>query len=417
MQKIAIIHYLPLEYYPPVTNLLDYLESNDKYQFDRISIFSCKNVKGRKPYASTGLVSQSSKGSTSNQISNFGSKRSTKKKSQSHNFETAANELVAVKRSPFPKESDSNVIRLYKYLHFNIRTLIGLITSQPNNLLYFESYSAWPAYIYTKYFNRKCRIFIHNHEYADKGWYRNTMKQVKYFHQLEKKWLYPRAQWISQTNSDRLQFFHQDHPSLKPEQLKIMPNYPSLLWRADENKLPANSYQLTTLRVVYVGALTFKSTYLKEVCEWILKQDGKVQFDVFAYNLYSDIKTYLQELNSPFINYYEQGIEYNDQPKLLEKYDVGLILYRAHDKNYTYNAPNKLFEYLACGLDVWFPDVLQGPQPYNTSNTYPKVIPIDFEKLDNFNLLQAMDKTDCEHKPSTYFCEEVYEELINELMC
>lgn len=259
------------------------------------------------------------------------------------------------------------------------------------------------------------------------------MKQVKFFHKLEKRWLYPRAQWISQTNADRLNFFHQDHPYLKAEQLRIMPNYPPKSWRIKElaqqhicklhNKSEAKSQQANRLisskanplKLIYVGSLSFQSTYLKELCEWVLQQEGKIQFDVYAYNLYDDVKAYLSGLNSSWIKYYEKGIEYDDQPKLLSQYDVGLILYKAHNQNYTYNAPNKLFEYLACDLDVWYPDVLQGPKPYNTEDVFPKVVPVNYENLESFDFTKAINKEGCGYKPSEFFCEEVYSDLVDEI--
>lgn len=405
--KLAIIHYQPLEYYPPVTNLIDYLAKRPSDRFISVRIYTCINVKGRQKYSC--------------RQEDIGLEINKNKKIKETTTINKSHSSFSITRSSFPKESDNGLTRLLKYLHYNLLTLIGLIFYRPNKLIYYESYSVWPVYIYTKYFNRKCHLFIHNHEYESKKEYEKMMTTVKYYHTLEKKWLYPKAQWISQTNADRLKLFHQDHPLISKEVLKVMPNYPPRSWQTKRmgkneiyksQKLNTIGHQPKAIKMVYVGSLSFQSTYLKEVCEWVQKQDGKVQFDVFAYNLYSDIKTYLQELNSPYINYYEQGIEYNEQPKLLDKYQVGLILYKSHNQNFTFNAPNKLFEYLACGLDVWYPDVLQGPQAYNTSNTYPKVVAVDFEQLNAFNWQQAIDKTDCEYKPAEYYCEDVYKQLV-----
>ncbi len=408
MFKLAILHYLPLEYYPPVTNLIDYIANERSEDFKKVKVYSCHNTKGRNTYRSADREI--------NKTINPTNKLSTYRPNDLTTYEPT--DLIKLIRSPFPKETDNSLIRLLKYLHYNLVTLIGLITYRPGNLLYYESYSVWPAFIYTRYFNRKCRIYIHNHEYALKEWYTGTMKQVRYFHQLEKRWLYPRAQWISQTNADRLQFFHQDHPNLKKEQLKIMPNYPPKRWNSDQrkgNNQPISQSSNQPIKLIYVGSLSFQSTYLKELCEWVLTQNGKIQFDVYAYNLYEDVKEYLKTLHTPYINYYAQGIEYNDQPKVLIQYDVGLILYKAHNQNYTYNAPNKLFEYLACGLDVWYPSVLKGPQPYNTKNTYPKVLPVNFEQIASFDYQKAIDKTGMTYKPSEYFCESIYKDLVEAL--
>lgn len=386
MSNLAIIHYMPLEYYPPVTNLLDTIAREYFQQFRALYVFSCHNVKCRKEY----------------QI--------PQNKAQATPQLPHSNKI---KRSPFPKETDNGLIRLFKYLHFNLFSLLGLIIHRPSSLLYFESYSAWPAYIYSRYFNRKCRIFIHNHEYADKGWYNTTMHQVRYFHRLEKKWLYPRAVWNSQTNSDRLEFFHNDHPALKPEILKVMPNYPPSSWKKNM-AIPITSEE-HPIKIIYVGSLSFHSTYLKEFCDWVIKQNGEVQFDVYAYNLYNDVKEYLNQIKSPYVNYFAKGMEYKELPQLLSQYHIGLILYKAHNENYTFNAPNKLFEYLACDLSVWYHYTLQGPQTYNTKDTFPKVIPVDFENLHQFDWKAAIDKKNLTHQPSVYFCEEVYEELIKEL--
>lgn len=405
--RLAILHYLPLEYYPPITNFLDYLNSYHLNDFENIKVYSTYNIKGRIEYRP---LDKEIIGSIGKEIDRSENSTSVLKTKRSKN-------LITLSRFPFPKATNHSIIRLFKYLHFNIFTLIGLVIHRPNSLLFFESYSAWPAYFYTRFFNRKCKIFIHNHEYADKKWYATTMKQVRYFHQLEKKWLYPQAVWNSQTNSDRLRLFSNDHPTLNPETLRVIPNYPPKKWKqeivpdAKKEEKSDNS-----LKLVYVGSLSFQSTYLKELCEWVLSQQGNVQFDVYAFNLYEDVKNYLKGLNSPFINYFEQGVEYNEQPRVLSQYDVGLILYKAHNQNYTFNAPNKLFEYLACDLDVWYPDVLKGPKPYITKDVFPKVVPVDFEKLDEFDWQKAIDKEGCTYQPSEYYCEEVYEELVNEIL-
>lgn len=392
MTNLAIIHYMPLEYYPPVTNFLDTLADRHNSKLKIIKVYSCHNIKGRKSY----FIPQDSENGTQNHLYSF-----------------------IINRSPFPKENDNRLVRLYKYIHFNLSTLLNLVIQWPNNLLYYESYSAWPAYIYSRFFNRQCRIFIHNHEYADKGWYATTMHQVRYFHRLEIKWLYPRALWNSQTNSDRLKFFHTDHPTLRPETLRIMPNYPPLSWKLQiESSIPDKPalHKPNILKVVYVGSLSFQNTYLKEFCNWVIQQNGQIQFDIYAYNLYNDVKEYLNNLGSSNIHYFEKGIEYKEMPLILSKYHVGLILYKAHNANYTFNAPNKLFEYLACKIDVWYHSSLEGPQAYNTINSYPQVIPVDFENLSQFIWQAAIDKNGKIYKPSEYYCEDVYSKLLKEII-
>ena len=54
------------------------------------------------------------------------------------------------------------------------------------------------------------------------------------------------------------------------------------------------------------------------------------------------------------------AISQSDFPLIISQYQIGLVLYKGHIPNYIYNAPNKLFEYLACGLDVWYPICMKG---------------------------------------------------------
>jgi hypothetical protein len=51
-----------------------------------------------------------------------------------------------------------------------------------------------------------------------------------------------------------------------------------------------------------------------------------------------------------------------------------------------------------------------------TNSTYPKVSSVDFEHLDTFDWQKAVDKEGCTYKPSEYFCEEVYKELVDEIV-
>ena len=83
--------------------------------------------------------------------------------------------------------------------------------------------------------------------------------------------------------------------------------------------------------------------------------------------------------------------------------------------NYVYNAPNKLFEYLACGLDVWFPDVMTGSVPYVTELTYPKVIAVNFTELGKLQIHKFIDKNGFTYKASDFYYEKELQRLISEL--
>ena len=357
---------MPLEYYPPVTNFLNVMVKHAFF----VKVWTTHNTKKRITY---------------------------------HN-----EKLKTINRSPFPEKSDNVLERIFKYFYFNISCFIGLVKYKPKAILYYESYSVYPVFLYMKFFGKATKLYIHYHEYEDRESYKNGMKLVKYYNELEKKFLYGRASWISQTNKERLHMFASDHPKLPSEVLKIMPNYPPKIWSSQVNGKSKASKDI--IRTVYVGSLSLKDTFIREYCDWVLNQNGKVCFHVYAYNLDDDTIEYLSSLNTDYIVFYTKGVEYNKMPALLADYDIGLILYKAHTKNYKHNAPNKLFEYLACKLLVLYPDVMSGMALYQSDN----VIRLNFEQIPSFNEIKKYfsNKTDLK---SSYNAKTALQPLIDHL--
>ena len=357
---------MPLEYYPPVTNFLNVMVKHAFF----VKVWTTHNTKKRITY---------------------------------HN-----EKLKTINRSPFPEKSDNVLERIFKYFYFNISCFIGLVKYKPKAILYYESYSVYPVFLYMKFFGKATKLYIHYHEYEDRESYKNGMKLVKYYNELEKKFLYGRASWISQTNKERLHMFASDHPKLPSEVLKIMPNYPPKIWSSQVNGKSKASKDI--IRTVYVGSLSLKDTFIREYCDWVLKQNGKVYFHIYAYNLHDDTIAYLKSLNTDYIVFYTKGVEYNKMPALLADYDIGLILYKAHTKNYKHNAPNKLFEYLACKLLVLYPDVMSGMALYQSDN----VIRLNFEQIPSFNEIKKYfsNKTDLK---SSYNAKTALQPLIDHL--
>jgi hypothetical protein len=358
---------MPLEYYPPITNLLQILGQ----QAVKLGVWSTQNIKHRDNYVN--------------------------------------NNLAFIKRNSFPKVKEPVIVRLLKYMSFNWQCFFGLIRFKPDMVVYYESYSAFPICLYYLTFGRNKSYFIHYHEYESPEAYNNGMRLVKYYHILEKRYLYPVAQWISQTNQDRLQLFRNDHPSVKSYQLHVMPNYPPANWWSRHK---TTQYQVDSIiKTVYVGSLSLKDTFIEEYCNWVLAQNGKVHFDVFAYNLHKDTIVYLNDLKSPYINFYSKGIAYDSLPDVLVNYDIGLILYKAHTENYQYNAPNKLFEYLACGLGVLYPDVMLGIKPYESHS----IKSVNFAKLQDIDVLFKVYQAN-KNQNLTYTAECAYEDFITYLL-
>ncbi len=360
---------MPLEFYPPTTNLLNSLAFKNQFS---VKIWTTRNNKGRKVYK--------------NKV------------------------LNAISRTSFPNRNNHKLVRFCKYLLFNIKTFLGLLIFNPSIVMYYETYSAGPVYWYLKYFGSKKKLFIHYHEYFNQEWYDSGMAIVKLYYHYEKNFLLQKAEWVSQTNLDRLKMFASDHPEISQDILKMMPNYPPKSWFKDIKKVKSKSQSV--IKSVYVGALSLKDTFIKEYCDWIVTQNGKVHFHIYAYNLHDDTKAYLESLKSEYIVFYPKGVEYIEMPNLLSNYDIGLILYRAQTDNYRYNAPNKLFEYLVCGLDVWLPEVMEGCKPYLNAESRPLVQAIDFTNL-KLGLIEAHQKSlTLPYRNIPYHCETELQPLI-----
>ncbi len=324
------------------------------------------------------------------------------------------NKKVKIYRTVQAEGDNNRFFRLLKYIIFQLFVFVKLIIDSPEKILYYESLSSFPVYLYKRFINSSVKIYIHYHEYTTPEQYaKNSMAIERYFHKLEQNYIYKNAIWISHTNKDRLKMFFNDNPNINKNSLKEMPNYPPKSWiRA---KVEKRNNKKTPLKCVYIGSLSYKSTYIKEFVEWILLQKGSIIFDIFSYNLYSDIKQYLQLLQSPYINYYNEGVEYDKLPYILSKYNVGIILYKGQTKNFEFNAPNKLFEYLTCDLDVWFPDVMKGITIDIQTKSSKKVIPVNFEQINDFDWKDSIYSGTAQKKLKTFVCNTVYEELKKEL--
>jgi hypothetical protein len=190
-----------------------------------------------------------------------------------------------------------------------------------------------------------------------------------------------------------------------------MPNYPSKKWIVDKH----NEESPAVLRTVYIGTLSLEYSYIEEYCKWVIGQDGNVTFDLYSYNLNEKTKDYIENLKSPFIRLIIGGVEYSEIPTILESYHVGLVLYKALTINYKYNAPNKIFEYLAFDLDVWCSDKLITAKNHERTDFYPKMLMVNFENLKEFDIEETINREGLKFVPSPYVCEPVYGKLIEEL--
>ncbi len=363
--KVVIVHFAPIEFYPPIQNLIRTLEQRKKA---KVIIIATKPIaKVVRPFVVN---------------------------------------IDRIKLFRIGKSSATlqPIVRYFNYVLFFASSLLIMIWYRPTRILYFETISSWPVYIYCRFFNTSCNVLIHYHEYTSPQEYDSGMVLTKYFHSLEKKH-YNRALWVSHTNEFRMNMFLKDIQPISILNPQIVPNYPPRSWYMKPNRdlrIP--------IKIVYVGALSLSTMYTCEFANWVLAQQGKVQWDIFSVNCTADARDFLIDLNSDLITL-KGGIDYADIPINLKHYDIGIVLYKGVLLNHIFSVSNKLFEYLALGLDVWFPIEIRGSLHLLNEQVSPKVIAVNFLDMMNYDVMRMAEKTK-EHIKPAIFCEDAIEPLL-----
>lgn len=369
MKKISIIHFNPLELYPPVLNLINTL-SNDK---TKVQIISTKGFE------------------------------------LSLNKFSANSKHIKIFRIGYSGKAMNPIVRFTNYCLFHLMTFFHLLYFRPHSLLYYETLSCLPALIYKKLVRKNVRLFIHYHEYTSSEERIRAGLFLRIFQKMEAK-MYASACWISHINDIRLQQFRFDHSISQLDTTRILCNFPPESWYAfnppEKNNIP--------LRLVYVGSIGMDMMFTAEVAKWVKQMEGIVTWDIYAVNIDKKLISFFNELSARNINL-KGYVDYYNLPMVLKNYDVGLVLYKGIIPNHLYVTPNKLFEYHACGLDVWFPDKLLGCIPYITKQTYPKICALDFESLNEVNIAELKDRSNFSLAHQKYACERELQTLIHEL--
>lgn len=367
--RIFVLHWFALEQYPPAMNLLNYFSGLEDCQ---VAVCSTRNDRGLAEYE---------------------------------------NPAVEINRLQFPSRRLSLFRRLLAFLQFPLLALWKLICFRPNVVIYIEPHSSFPAVLF-QLVNRQHKLFIHNHEYCEPDHFRVPgMRLVAFYHWFERRYLYPRAEWISQTNADRVRMFCEDHPHVNRSKLHVLPNLPPTSWRKT-TELTWIAHPQDTLKLLYVGAVSLHDTFITELVEWLRRQrDGQFSLDVYSTNCDRTAQDFLHRSAAPNLRFHSEGIPYEMLPEILPEFHVGLILYKANTTNYVYNETNKLFEYLACGLDVWYPRQMLGIKPHSRTEVAPRVIEIDFERMDDIPVSQLRIRSGLRFSPFNRRCEDVLIEL------
>jgi hypothetical protein len=365
MRRIAIIHFNPIELYPPVMNWLNYVGSNQDQL--EIRVFTKKNYATGKSFYPN-------------------------------------NKSIKIIRIGGASKRNS-LLKYFDYFLFHAYTTLQLSMWRPGMVMYYETISSLPAIMYKRFLNKRSRLFIHYHEYSSPAEYGQAGIFTRLSHSWEKK-IYPSAEWLSHTNKERMNFFLEDNKRVSIPNPFILPNYPPGSWFTNETK---KNFSLP-LKIVYVGALSLETMYTKEFVNWIIKQNGKITFDIYSSNITTDAKDFLLTADKNIVRLY-CAADYFSLPGIFRNYDVGIILYKGHIPNYIYNAPNKLFEYHVNGLDVWFPEQMLGASAYVKTDSYPKILALNFEKLSDFKTADLTNRDGLPFIINKYSSEIVFKEL------
>jgi hypothetical protein len=193
-----------------------------------------------------------------------------------------------------------------------------------------------------------------------------------------------------------------------------MPNYPPKNWITKNSTTIANS---DVTKFIYIGSLGLDTMYLKELAQFVISKEGKIILDIYTNQFNSEAVSYIKDLNTKHINILG-SVAYDDIPFMIKNgnYQVGLIIYNGHIKNYIYNAPNKLFEYLACSLNVWYPHIMVGCQAYKNTTSFPLIFEVDFNNINTYyNQFMSISKNEIANTPSNFYYESVYTNIASVL--
>lgn len=372
-KNIVVIHFYPIEIFPPAINILKF--------------FSEKKPKNLEIIIVTTFPDKSLKLIT---IDN-----------------------IKIIRCENINVSASGLSRLIGYIKIYTLAIRQLFKLKPSVVFYFETLSSLPALFYKSIY-KSTKLYIHYHEIVTKSELRNGRLLNRVLNLLEQKF-YKNTHWISQTNLDRLKTFtNQNDLVLDRRYHKVLPNYPSKHWRLEKHE-SLNEYDVvknTKTRFLHIGSLSFETMYLKELLnEFGNSKDFTIDF--FSHTNNKKIISYLKTYKNVT---FKGSINYNEISKLKNSYDVGLVLYKGESLNFTINAPNKIFEYLALDLDVWCSDKLTTAHNYKIENTFPKMLMINYEKLSALNIELLLNRQNLKYKPSPYFSESIYSKLLDHII-
>ena len=262
--------------------------------------------------------------------------------------------------------------------------------------------SSLPAICYRQL--KKVKLLVHYHEIVTLDELNDDRKLNKFLNKIEAK-NYTKFDWISHTNRSRLEIFTKQYKLQRAQQiLRVLPNYPPDSWlKFDAQRLNESNI----VKLLHIGTISTNGMYLNELLNAFGSKDG-FTIDFYSHYFSKDVVDLISIHSNCKIN---GAIDYDKIVQLKGIYDVGLVLYSGQSLNFVYNAPNKIFEYLALDLDVWCSDKLKTAKEYERLDCYPKMIMVDYRNLNKFDVELARSRKDLNYIPSSNTCSTVYCEL------
>lgn len=347
--RIAFVHQLPLEIYPPARNALAILAREPGFS---VMAWSSANFRGLPTYET---------------------------------------DVHGLQRPPYPAPDSAGgllggVLRFFGFLRWHLRTASEIAAWQPDAVLSIEPHSALAVWWLLKWHRCRARLFIHHHEYyAEADFRRKGNRTSRICRWFERRGLFPVAEWVSQTNDDRLRLLRGQFPELDGRVCRVWPNHPPASWVQAAATLRAEQAPAKgMLRLICVGSLSFEDCFVREIVEWVAARPGAVCLHLCGHNIKPEVRDWVAGLGAENVSIDAGGLAYNELPALLVQFDAALVLYRGNTLNFIYNVPNKVIEALACGLEVWYPVEMTGMDHFRDAHPGLPLRRVDFRALGDF---------------------------------
>ena len=337
--KVAYVHVLPLEYYPPSTNLLALMSARQSWN---VRAWTTANKRGMPDWKGDG---------------------------------------VEIRRIAHPGPGVPLPLRMPGYLAWHLRTAREIAKWKPDVIMSVEPHSALATWMYFRVFRGRAPLFIHHYEYyAPEDFAAPGMRVLRRTMRLERNHLFPRAAWVSQTNAERLRMLRSWNAGVSDDAAAVLPNYPPAKWVSNARGIPAAAASART-RLVYVGSASFDDAFIGEICLWAAERRDTVSLHLCGNNVAPAVWKWIDSLGAANITTDPTGVPYDELPALLRQFDVGLVLYKGNTLNFVHNVPNKAIEYLACELEVWYPRQMEAMRSFHWEHPGLRMREMNFSAL------------------------------------